>query len=233
MLPLTNPNKQRDPNIILIGVCLRSGDTRWETSMSLIRLISEGIPGMQFEIVPAGGGDVCHARNLIFHYWRTRSAAGRMIFIDSDIVFSAAHLLQLLQWDLPFVAGMYPLKDTYFRWSFNGESNPWERDGRLLSVFEVCTGFLLINYSVLEALIDPADEFDIEDAPYKGEVGYETLKMCLFKRRRLSEDFYLSMLVREKLKLPILIDPRVQCGHIGQFNYLQLLTKEQPVEHRR
>ncbi len=217
----------RDKKHIMIGVCLRSMETRWETTMAILELLSKDL-GYTFELIPAGGGSVCMARNLLLHHWHTKSKAGRLVFLDSDVIALSRHWTKLLEHDHPFIAGMYPLKDLHFRWSFNGEAKPWSGDGKLLEVFEVCTGFLMLDYErVLLPLLREQDEFIIEDAPYRGDVGHHVLQERIINKRLHSEDFYLSWLVREVLQLPILVDPFIQCGHVGDFNYLRLVVKEQ------
>ncbi len=232
-------SSRRDPNRVLIVFALRTMDVRWETFFSMLQIVtaSEILKGYEFEIIPAGGGDVCHARNLGFHYWRTRSKAGRLLFIDSDTKWGPIQIHQLLQWGLPFIGGLYPLKDVYLRWSYNGWSKEWDKNPKLWEVFELCTGFLSMSYEdVLVPLLREEDEFSIEDTEYRGEVGYEVMKMGLVpwpdsdgpaKRRRISEDFYLSKIVRERLGLPILADPTVQIGHVGAIDLLKFFTAQE------
>ena len=227
----------RDPKKILIGIAIGNGSTRWETSMSLIRMIFSRLPGYEFEVIPGGGCDVCHARNLMFHHWRTRSTAGILLFIDSDVIFGPEHIDLIVRRmtdhpDILYLGGLYPLKGMALRWSYGGWSKISTKHPELWEVFELCTGFTALRFELLERLIaaHPDTEYRIEDYAYRGETGYEICAMGPVKRewspgefysRRMPEDFYLSLRARE-LGVPIYVDPTIQLGHIGSFNFLDL-----------
>jgi hypothetical protein len=212
---------KRNPKKVLIAIPIKDGMLRWETLFSLLRTAEIGY---EVNIIPFGGCDVCHARNLAFHHWRTRSDAERLQFLDSDLSWTPEKLKLLWDSDLPVVAGCYPLSDSFLRWSFQGKVENFTRN--YLAVEEVCTGALSLTWDVLELLIRPEDEFVIEDAEYRGEVGYEITKMGVFNRRRYSEDFYLSKIIR-KLGYNILVDTRCWMNHHKMNGLLNRYTKEQ------
>ena len=212
---------KRNPKKVLIAIPIKDGMLRWETLFSLLRTAEIGY---EVNIIPFGGCDVCHARNMAFHYWRTRSDAGRLQFLDSDLSWTPEKLKLLWDSDLNVVAGCYPLSDTFLRWSFQGKIDDFSTN--YLDVEEVCTGALSLTWEVLEKLICPEDEFVIEDAEYRGEVGYEITKMGVFNRRRYSEDFYLSKIIRE-LGYDILVDTRCWMNHHKTNGLLNRFTEEQ------
>lgn len=212
---------KRNPKKVLIAIPIKDGMLRWETLFSLLRTAEIGY---EVNIIPFGGCDVCHARNMAFHYWRTRSDAGRLQFLDSDLSWTPEKLKLLWDSDLNVVAGCYPLSDTFLRWSFQGKIDDFSTN--YLDVEEVCTGALSLTWEVLEKLIYPEDEFVIEDAEYRGEVGYEITKMGVFNRRRYSEDFYLSKIIRE-LGYDILVDTRCWMNHHKTNGLLNRFTEEQ------
>jgi hypothetical protein len=212
---------KRNPKKVLIAIPIKDGMLRWETLFSLLRTAEIGY---EVNIIPSGGCDVCHARNLAFHYWRTRSDAGRLQFLDSDLSWTPEKLKMLWDSDLNVVAGCYPLSDSFLRWSFQGKVDNFSTN--YLDVEEVCTGALSLTWEVLEKLICPEDEFVIEDAEYRGEVGYEITKMGVFNRRRYSEDFYLSKIIRE-LGYDILVDTRCWMNHHKTNGLLNRFTEEQ------
>lgn len=228
----------RDPKKILIATMLKTGDTRWETSMSLIRLIFSRLDGWEFEIIPGGGCDVAHARNLCMHYWRSRSTASILVFIDSDVIFSEKHVERLLSWfvnpGLDYIGGLYPLKGMALSWSYGGWSKVSLFKG-LWEVYELCTGFTALSWRFMEQLIRsyPETSYEIEDNEYRGETGYEICAMGPMTRqwadgrtysRRVSEDFCLSLRARE-LGVPIFVDPTIQLGHVGAFDFMNLHPK--------
>ena len=228
----------RDPKKVFIGMAIGTGNTRWETSMSLLSLLASRMPDYEFTIYPGGGCDVCHARNLMFHYWRTRTECGLCLFIDSDVKFEPHHVVKLVQQfldnpDILMCGGLYPLKGTELRWSYGGWSVVSEKHPGLWEVFELCGGFTGLRYELLEELIaaHPDMAYRIEDYAFRGETGYEICAMGPVTReweiagdpysRRVSEDFYLSMRVRD-LGHPIYVDHTIQLGHIGNINLLDL-----------
>ena len=213
---------KRNPNKVLIAIPIKDGMLRWETLFSLLRSAEIGY---EVNIIPFGGCDVCHARNLAFHHWRTRSDAGRLQFLDSDLSWTPEKLKMLWDSDWDVVAGCYPLTDSFLRWSFQGKVRESTIPNYLV-VEEVCTGALSLTWDVLEKLIRPEDEFVIEDAEYRGEVGYEITKMGVFNRRRYSEDFYLSKIMREA-GYGIYVDKRCWMNHHKMNGLLNRYTKDE------
>lgn len=218
------PLKDRDPKHVLIAFAINgreAGVLRYETFFSLLKLVS-GITGYTFEIIPGGGCDVCHARNLMLHHWRTRTPAGRLVWIDADVVFRPEHLAQLLSWDVPYICGLYPLKDSFLRWSYNGWSRWSDKVKGLWEVQECCTGFTSMRADLHEELIaaHPETAYDIEDPQYRDEEGHELCAMGVIGRRRTPEDFYLCHRIRA-LGHEIYADPTIQLDHVGSFKVLK------------
>jgi len=140
----------RDPKHVMIAVATK-GEIRWEASSALLQLVTQPSPdGHSFSIVPGGGCDVCHARNLLLHHFVHKTDAGRILFLDSDVVPTADDVLRLLAHDRPFIAGRYPLKGYKLRWSYN---RPTEHESGLLNCFEVCTGFYLAHIGTPEVVM--------------------------------------------------------------------------------
>lgn len=215
---------ERDPTTVLVVFAINgkeAGAMRYETAFSLLKLAAKNV-GYTFETLPSGGCDVCHARNLSLHYWRTRSRAGRLVWIDADVVFEPEHLSQLLAWDLPYVCGLYPLKDSWMRWSYNGWSRWSEKYPKLWEVEECCTGFTSMRGDLLESLIEayPETAYVIEDPEFRGEEGHELCAMGVVNRRRMPEDFYLCRRIRA-LGHEIYADPAIQLDHVGSFRVLK------------
>ena len=220
------PGESRDPKKVLIAIALNgkeAGMLRFETAFSFIKLACKDT-GYEFEVIPMGGCDVCHARNLSMHHWRTRTNCGRLVWVDADVVFEWEHLVQLLSWDVPYIGGLYPLKDSHLRWSYNGWSRWSTKPGleKLWEVKEICTGFTKIDWSLDVQLREayPETAYEIEDPEYRGETGYELCAMGVIDRRRTPEDFYLCHRIR-KLGHEIYADPSIQLDHVGSFKVLK------------
>lgn len=220
----------------------QQGNTRWETSMSIIRLLCSGIQDYQFYICPGGGCDIAHARNLMLHEFRTRTDCGIFMQIDSDVVFQAEHVLRLLKRldDVPICSGLYPLKGPKPRESFGLWSKPAERG--LWEVGELCTGFLAVRHEVIEDLIarHPETAYEIDEVRFRGETGHELFAMGPIEardwrgdgkpyRRRMSEDFMFSMRARDAGYF-LTVDPEIRLGHVGTIDFRDLLpTSSLPV----
>lgn len=222
---------KRNPRHVLLAMPLRDdGNVRWQTytSIALIPSYPE-LKGWTIEVVPFGGGDVAHARNMAFHYWRTRAtSAGRLVFADSDTIWGGAQLGRLLEHDIPFVCGAYPLKGTYLRWSYNGWQKESAKCPGLWEVQETCGGFLAMQWEVMEKLVEAHQDeaFEMEEPEYRGETSYELCKMGVVARRRVSEDFYLSQRVRA-LGYEVNLDPKIQVGHVAGVDLLRMFTDQQ------
>lgn len=211
------------PQKVFLGIPFSGGSTRWETSMSLLSLISQP-SGFEFIVFPGGGCDIAHARNLMIHECLEHSGKGcsKILMIDSDIRFTPDQITRILSWDYPVVGGIYPRKKMdELAWSVNG--NVEKMENGLWSVDELCTGFMCIRTDLLREMQQayPETAYTIEDSAYAGETGHELFAMGVVDGRRLSEDYYFSKRVRD-LGYPVIADPFVQLGHIGDVDYLRL-----------
>jgi hypothetical protein len=218
----------RDPKHVLIGMAVGNGTTRWETSMSLIRLCTESNPlGLKFSVVPGGGCDVAHARNLLLHYCLTKTDAGRLVFIDSDVVFTPRDVFRLCAWleaGVGIISGIYPRKSLELGWSLSGGAQTSEVFPELWESPDLCTGFLGLDVrTVLQPMIEqyPETAYEIEDRVYRGETAHELFAMGVVNRRRLSEDYYFCHRAKA-MGYKLFIDSTIQLGHVGTVDFLDL-----------
>lgn len=218
------PSKKR----IMIGMAIGDGSTRWETSMSLMSLIASGLQDFEFVIVPMGGCDVAHARNLLIHAWRTRhSDCGKLLFIDSDVKFTADDILRVVQYPVGIVGGLYPRLGKTLSWSYNGWLR-WSKEfPELWEVVELCTGFMCIDSEVINTLAVSGlcQNFTIEDVGFRGETATEFFWMGTLSGRRYSEDFYFCKICRE-VGYKIYADSQIQLDHIKTTGILQFFLPE-------
>jgi hypothetical protein len=232
-----------DPRKVFVGMSIGNGQegvTRWETSMSIIQLLCAGIQEYEFYLCPGGGCDQAHARNLMLHKCLTRTNCGKFLFIDSDERFGAGHVLRLLNWlnqpDIEMIAGLYPLKGEALRWSFGLWSKPSTLHPELWEVGEVCTGFLAFKVELAQRMIDayPETAYEIDEAEFRGETGHELFAMGPIAarewivdgkpktyKRRMSEDFMFSLRASD-MGVTRYVDPKIQLGHIGSFDFAKL-----------
>ena len=226
---MISPRRPRDPKCILIGMAIGNGTTRWETSLALISLLVSGLTEYEFAIVPMGGCDIAHARNLLIHAWHTQyTHCGKLLFIDSDVKFTADDIFKIISKELDIVGGLYPLSGNGLRWSYNGWSRWSPKYPELWEVQELCTGFMCISWNVIEHMLENCywvKPFVVEDWQYRGETAYEFFWMGVHEGRRFSEDFYFSMRAREA-GFDIYVDPQVQLDHIKTVGLLSFILPD-------
>lgn len=106
----------------------------------------------------AGDSLVCRARNVLTAEF-LKSKCTHLLFIDSDLIFSGAHIERLLSHNVPLVAGFYPKKqDGELAWVCNAHPDHATADATgLQPVRYIGTGFMLIERSVLEAMVEQYD----------------------------------------------------------------------------
>lgn len=119
---------------------------------SLLRLQME--PPCALALRPCVGDSlVARARNKLAADFLA-SDASHLLFLDTDLIFSPAHIERLISHDVDIVAGLYPKKQLNLSWVVNilhGEQ-PDERG--LQRVKYIGTGCLLIARRVLETMRD-------------------------------------------------------------------------------
>lgn len=237
-----------EPVKVLIGVPLRGGDVRWQLFMALLRTFTlnfEDANGRKyaFDVLPAGGGDIAHARNMILREAQKLSAE-IVVMIDSDMEFVPEHLARLLAWfkhpEVQFLGGLYPRKSggnqLVLSHGLFRENSPIEG---LWEVGEICTGFVAIRMQLVYEMQQkyPSTKYVVEEPGCEGETGYELFTMGVVNAswkpgqppysRRLSEDHYFSLRVREMGYL-VHADPAIILPHYGMENLLEKFIRKQP-----
>ena len=180
----------------------------------------------------AGDSLVPRARNTLTIEF-LKSDCTHMLFIDSDLVFSAEHIRRMLAHDEDIVGGFYPKKaqgDVEF--VFNCTTPPSMMDDRRLTpVKYIGTGFMMIKRGVIERMIaEYGDEliFQVDGKP--GVFGFDFWKVGVYKykdgtRRYLSEDWYFCQMAID-LGYKVYGDNAVILKHSGSAVY-PLRTQEE------
>jgi len=193
------------------------------------------------------------------------------LWLDLDQTFPSNTLFRLLNNDFPIVSGIYHLKtlftypivfrrvedDTDFTWFKPIVGYP--RD----DYFEadmIGMGCVKINVDVFRDIAatyskDEKIEFfryGINPIRYDGQDDNKTPERIKAEKirskyliRDVSEDVYFWKQVAEKTDYKIMIDPKIQCGHLGSFEYtdqfftsifnsrMRTLKEENPEEYER
>jgi len=174
-------------------------------------------------ITVQGDSLVSRARNNLAYQFlkHDKTDAMYMMFIDSDIHFKPEQIAQLRSHNMPVVAGLYFLKNLQPRPVLNA---PVSKQGNLVQVKEVGTGFLMIRRDVFGAM---KEAFDLQYAACNNEPNQEEPRFEFFPVGRidrspssvlLSEDYYFCRLL-EKIGIPIYVDDRCIVGHRGNIVY--------------
>jgi hypothetical protein len=163
-----------------------------------------------------GDSLVSRARNnLVADFLKTDCT--HLLFIDTDLIFSAEHVTRLLSHNVPLVAGVYPKKQAELAWVFNPIPGEVEDKNGLIKVKYAATGFMLIRRDLIEAMISVfrCVEYDDDEG---GGVKHDLFSVGVVDRRYLSEDWYFCRRARI-LGIDVLIDTRVVLKHVGKAIY--------------
>lgn len=158
-----------------------------------------------------------------------------LLFVDTDLIFSAAHLARLLSHGEPLVAGFYAKKkDGPLEWVCNtpddGVRDPLPNG--LQEMKYMGTGFMLIERHVLERMRATFDLSYTADGTKRTEWDFWPMARYEFPdgtRRLLSEDWFFCQRWRD-LGGTVWGDTRVILRHIGQAIFPLQSQSPQPSE---
>ena len=154
------------------------------------------------------------------------------MFIDSDIGFEPEEIFKLILADKDVSGGLYPKKALPISYVVNKVPNA-EKDGNLIEVMNLGTGFMLIKREVLEAMIKQHPELHYQD-----NIGldpkYDPFKYALFDteidpvtKEYLSEDYLFCKRWRE-MGGKIWADLSITLTHMGYHSFRGDATLLQP-----
>jgi hypothetical protein len=162
------PDRCSPATHLFVAIPAYDGKTAIEHTLALAGAgVACGLVGLDvtFDAVP-GCCYLDHARNMLATNFM-RSDASDLLFIDADVGFPPAALVQIAKVPRPFVVGIYPRKcdETAFPVVFDTDEIWADADG-LVSPISVPTGFTRINRAVFDAM--PCE-------PYRDDGGREWL----------------------------------------------------------
>jgi len=212
--PLTDA-ELRDVNLF-IGVPTYQGSVHSGCMLSLFKLthILRGL-GVQQALRMLDGEMVARARNRLVADF-LESKCTHLLFLDSDITFDPAALVQMILANFPIVGGVYPKKQLRWQAAFthartsNGDGTAEttaesalsyvvnalpNREGKMvrdcIEVAYVGTGFLLIQRAAIEAMVKHYKKLsytdDFADGPKRRIPAL--FDYGIVNDRYLSEDF--------------------------------------------
>lgn len=183
-------------------------------------------PPCSLRIAPnVGDSLVSRSRNRIAARF-LKSDCTHLLFLDTDLIFSAEQIARLLDHRLPIVAGLYPKKQKELGWVCNTRLDFGGPDEKgLQRILYAGTGCLLIAREVFEAIIrnNPELAYDGDDGEGEGpfydffKVGIHTDEVTN-RRRYLSEDWFFCQLAIDS-GYQIHADTHVILKHCGDAIY--------------
>lgn len=150
---------------LYIAVPAYTGDVSVETAQALLGAVAP-LQALGISASVAFQQGCCyldHARNILANAFMASDATD-VLFVDADVGFDPAAVVQIAQATRPFIAGVYPKKNDDPAWpvQFDADELSSDADG-LVEAASVATGFLRINRSVFDALPVPEYEDDSEN----------------------------------------------------------------------
>lgn len=173
---------------------------------------------------------VTRARNsLMAKMMQPEPKSTHLIFIDADIEFQVQDFIKLLLADKDVIGGIYPKKSLPIDYVINIMPNG-KKDGPLLEVRRLGTGFMCIKRHVIEKMFE-----EYKNLKYHDSIGldpkYNDFKYALFDTgidetgNYLSEDYVFCDRWR-KMGGEIWTDLSMILGHVGHYKFVPN-TKEE------
>lgn len=220
-------------------------------AFSLIEAIgrfTKSNPGFDVQMTPLIGDSlVCRARNSLTRLFM-ESDCTHMLFIDSDLTFSPEQIIRLMSHDVEVVGGLYCKKQDGpdAELVINVCANPIQIDGGtkdgLMTVRYVGTGFLLVEKSVIQRMIDKWPEIAYKEDPDHKKTAWDIWHSGVYDyaangypndwpRRYLSEDWWFCQRCQD-LGIKVWVDRRVSLKHTGSIAFPLKHQEEKLMVHR-
>ena len=189
---------------------------------------------IQLKINASGSLLVAERNRLIKQFLATDCT--HILCIDSDLGWDALYLKTLLEYDLDFVAGLYPArgeKTFIFRPATKQDKSLIKHESKnVLKMEYIPAGFMLIKRHVLERMIAHFSHLYFEplNQDLKHENGYCLFNTEVIDKQFWGEDYVFSKRVREA-GFDIWVDPMIKFNHAGNVGMLaEVLTDKKPEE---
>jgi hypothetical protein len=191
-------------------------------TQSLIKFLNEPPCPIALRMNP-GDSLVSRSRNTLTADF-LESDATHLLFIDTDLIFSAEQVARLLAHDKDIVAGFYPKKqEGPVQWVCNAHltEQPIGADG-FQEVRYMGTGFLLVKRCVFECMIALFPELAFK-ADHRDRIEHDFWSVGTYQyadgtRRYLSEDWFFCQRALDA-GFKVWGDTRIVLKHVGQAIY--------------
>jgi hypothetical protein len=161
--------------------------------------------------------------SLVAKFLAFEPKSTHLMFIDSDIGFEPEEIIKLMLANKDVAGGLYPKKALPVQYVVNKVPNS-TKEGNLVEVANLGTGFMMIKREVIESIIRKKPELHYQDAigldpkfdPYKYAL-FDTLIDPVTKEY-LSEDYYFCKLWRD-MGGKIWADLTIKLDHSGYYKF--------------
>lgn len=167
--------------------------------------------------------------SLVAKFLAFEPKSSHLIFVDADIGYEPEEIVKLLLADKDVVGGLYPKKALPIQYVVNRIPNS-EKQGNLIEVANLGTGFMCIKREVIEKIIAQRPELHYADA-IGLDPKFDPYKYALFDtsidevtREYLSEDYHFCKLWRS-LGGKIWADLSIKLDHTGYYKFAGDATK--------
>ena len=190
--------------------------------------------GMQFTVdTMVNESLIPRGRNsLVAKFLAFDPRSSHLMFVDADIGFEPEEIIKLVIAQKDVVGGLYPKKALPIQYVVNKIPNS-VKEGNLVSVANIGTGFMLIKREVIETMIRARPDLHYQDAigldpkfdPYKYAL-FDTL-IDPATKEYLSEDYYFCKLWRD-MGGEIFADLSIKLDHCGYYKFAGDATQLTP-----
>lgn len=170
---------------------------------------------------------VPRARNsLVAKFMTFEPKSTHLMFVDADIAFEPEEVIKLVLADKDLIGGLYPKKALPISYVVNKVQNAVaEKEGSVVEVENLGTGFMMIKRSVIEKMIETWP-----DLHYRDTIGldekYSPMKYALFDteidpktKEYLSEDYVFCKRWKE-LGGKVFADLSITLTHNGYYKFV-------------
>ena len=161
--------------------------------------------------------------SLVAKFLAFEPQSTHLMFIDADIGFEPEEVLKLILADKDVAGGLYPKKALPIQYVVNKVPNS-VKEGNLVEVANLGTGFMLIKRSCIESIIRAKPELHYADA-IGLDPKFDPYKYALFDtsidehtREYLSEDYHFCKLWRG-MGGKIWADLTIKLDHCGYYKF--------------
>lgn len=187
--------------------------------------------GIGYQLCITVSGSILSAeRNKLVSIFM-QSDCTHILCIDSDLGWPAQAIPAMLLKDVEFVAGLYPTRGNK-KFLFRNQTNEngsliVDADKKLVKMQCIPAGFMLINRSAIEKMIEHHPELYFEPKDKVHEGRYALFNTLLMDGEFWGED-YVFCRRAEAAGIDIWIDPAIQFDHAGTLgSFAEALTDKQ------